>query len=112
MLLDIPSFLRSRRYQAQCRQAFGSSEAALTHCPPGTPLFSDDLHVFSEIDRHLKITNNVVTTQSANATIALGASPIMATAPEEMADLAAVSGGLLVNFGTIQNLDGMVAAGE
>ncbi|KAI0702932.1 Hydroxyethylthiazole kinase [Cerioporus squamosus] len=58
-----------------------------------------------------QITNNVVTTQSANATIALGASPIMATAPEEMADLAAVSGGLLVNFGTIQNLDGMVAAG-
>ena len=58
-----------------------------------------------------KITNNVVTTQSANATIALGASPIMATAPEEMADLAAVSGGLLVNFGTIQNLDGMLTAG-
>ncbi|RPD78212.1 Hydroxyethylthiazole kinase [Lentinus tigrinus ALCF2SS1-7] len=58
-----------------------------------------------------QLTNTVVTTQSANATIALGASPIMATAPEEMADLAAVSGGLLVNFGTIQNLDGMLAAG-
>ncbi|KAI0745504.1 Hydroxyethylthiazole kinase [Earliella scabrosa] len=58
-----------------------------------------------------QITNNVVTTQSANATIALGASPIMATAPEEMADLAKVAGALLVNFGTIQNLDGMLAAG-
>ncbi|KAI0743772.1 Hydroxyethylthiazole kinase [Daedaleopsis nitida] len=58
-----------------------------------------------------QITNNVVTTQSANATIALGASPIMATAPEEMADLAKVAGALLVNFGTIQNLDGMLSAG-
>ena len=35
----------------------------------------------------------------------------MATAPEEMADLSRVTGSLLVNFGTIQNLDGMLAAG-
>ncbi|KAI0695537.1 Hydroxyethylthiazole kinase family-domain-containing protein [Cytidiella melzeri] len=59
-----------------------------------------------------QITNNVVTTQSANATLALGASPIMATAPEEMEDLSRVTGALLVNFGTIQNLDGMLAAGK
>ncbi|EJF65143.1 Hydroxyethylthiazole kinase [Dichomitus squalens LYAD-421 SS1] len=58
-----------------------------------------------------QITNTVVTTQSANATIALGASPIMATAPEEMGDLGKVAGSLLVNFGTIQNLDGMLVAG-
>ncbi|KAI0356149.1 Hydroxyethylthiazole kinase [Trametes cingulata] len=58
-----------------------------------------------------QITNNVVTTQSANATLALGASPIMATAPEEMSDLSKAAGALLVNFGTIQNLDGMLAAG-
>ena len=36
----------------------------------------------------------------------------MATAPEEMADLAKVAGALLVNFGTIQNLDGMLTAGQ
>ncbi|EKM54330.1 uncharacterized protein PHACADRAFT_123292 [Phanerochaete carnosa HHB-10118-sp] len=59
-----------------------------------------------------QITNNVVTNQSANATLALGASPIMATAPEEMADLSKVTGALLVNFGTIQNLDGMLEAGR
>ncbi|KAI0742200.1 Hydroxyethylthiazole kinase [Irpex lacteus] len=59
-----------------------------------------------------QITNNVVTTQSANATLALGASPIMATAPEEMEDLSKATGALLVNFGTIQNLDGMLAAGR
>ncbi|KAI0081889.1 Hydroxyethylthiazole kinase [Panus rudis PR-1116 ss-1] len=59
-----------------------------------------------------QITNNVVTTQSANATLALGGSPIMATAPEEMEDLCKIPGALLVNFGTIQNLDGMLAAGR
>ncbi|OCH93095.1 TMP-TENI-domain-containing protein, partial [Obba rivulosa] len=59
-----------------------------------------------------QITNNVVTTQSANATLALGASPIMATSPEEMEDLGKIPGALLINFGTIQNLDGMLAAGR
>ncbi|CAL1707066.1 unnamed protein product [Somion occarium] len=59
-----------------------------------------------------QITNNVVTTQSANATLALGGSPIMATAPEEMEDLSKVTGALLVNFGTIQSLAGMLAAGR
>ena len=51
-------------------------------------------------------------TQSANATIALGASPIMATAPEEIEDLSKATGALLVNFGTVQSLDGMLAAGK
>ena len=36
----------------------------------------------------------------------------MATAPEEMEDLSKVAGSLLVNFGTIQNLDGMLTAGN
>ncbi|KAI0674972.1 Hydroxyethylthiazole kinase [Trametes maxima] len=58
-----------------------------------------------------QITNTVVTTQSANATLALGASPIMATAPQEMPDLSRAAGALLVNFGTIQNLDGMLSSG-
>ena len=71
------------------------------------------LVIHKEADRvSIQITNTVVTTQSANATIALGASPIMATAPEEMEDLSAVAGSLLVNFGTIQDLDGMLAAGK
>ncbi|KAK7472494.1 thiamine biosynthetic bifunctional enzyme [Stygiomarasmius scandens] len=48
-----------------------------------------------------QITNNVVTTQSANVTIALGASPIMATTADEMADLANICGALLVNIGTL-----------
>ncbi|PCH43723.1 Hydroxyethylthiazole kinase [Wolfiporia cocos MD-104 SS10] len=59
-----------------------------------------------------QITNTVVTTQSANATLALGASPIMANAPEEMADISKIEGALLINMGTVQALDGMLEAGK
>jgi thiamine-phosphate diphosphorylase/hydroxyethylthiazole kinase len=54
----------------------------------------------------------VVKTQSANVTLALGGSPIMADAEAEQADLARVPGGLLINFGTLDALDGMLAAGS
>ncbi|EJD03055.1 HK-domain-containing protein [Fomitiporia mediterranea MF3/22] len=59
-----------------------------------------------------QITNNVVINQSANVTLALGASPIMATAPQEMEDLSKVSRALLVNFGTISSKEGMLEAGK
>ncbi|KIJ67694.1 hypothetical protein HYDPIDRAFT_83356 [Hydnomerulius pinastri MD-312] len=59
-----------------------------------------------------QITNVVVTNQSANATLALGASPIMATAPEEMQDLSRVLGALLINFGTVKDKEGMLLAGQ
>ncbi|CAE6521413.1 unnamed protein product [Rhizoctonia solani] len=55
-----------------------------------------------------QITNNVVIAQSA---IALGARPIMVTAPEDMDDLGKAAGGLLVNFWTITNKAGMLVAG-
>ena len=50
--------------------------------------------------------------QSANATLALGASPIMASALEEMYDLSCVLGALLVNFGTVTVKESMLAAGR
>lgn len=53
----------------------------------------------------------MVANQSANATLALGASPIMASAPEEMEDLSHVIGSLLVNFGTIKDKEGMLVGG-
>lgn len=59
----------------------------------------------------LQITNIVVANQSANATLALGASPIMATAPQEMYDLSRILSALLVNFGTVTDKDGMLLAG-
>ncbi|KAJ7703233.1 thiamine biosynthetic bifunctional enzyme Thi4 [Mycena rosella] len=60
-----------------------------------------------------QITNVVVSNQSANITLALGASPIMATAPEEMSDLAKLSGALLINIGTLraESLEGMRKGG-
>jgi len=67
---------------------------------------------FASIANIQQITKTVVTNQSANATLALGASPIMATAPEEMEDLSRVVGALLVNFGTITDKEGMLLAGE
>jgi thiamine-phosphate diphosphorylase/hydroxyethylthiazole kinase len=61
-----------------------------------------------------QITNNVVATQSANVTLAIGASPIMATEPEEMEDLAKICGALLLNIGTLRadGLDGPRLAGR
>ena len=50
-----------------------------------------------------QITNTVVATQSANVTLALGASPIMATEVQEMQDLAKLSGALLINIGTLKS---------
>ncbi|KAJ7462252.1 thiamine biosynthetic bifunctional enzyme Thi4 [Mycena galericulata] len=60
-----------------------------------------------------QMTNVVVSNQSANITLAVGASPIMATAPEEMADLSKFNDSLLVNIGTLQSesLKGMLKGG-
>jgi len=49
----------------------------------------------------LSITNYVVTNTTANALLALGASPIMSHAVEEMAELVAISGAVVVNLGTV-----------
>ncbi|CAK9782890.1 putative thiamine biosynthetic bifunctional enzyme [Cutaneotrichosporon oleaginosum] len=59
-----------------------------------------------------QITNAVVINDSANATLAIGASPIMATNPRDCADLSPVIGALLINFGTITDKDGMVVGGQ
>lgn len=63
---------------------------------------------------------------SANATLAVGASPIMATNPSDCKDLSPVIGALLVNFGeglrfnqkksligsTVTDKEGMLVAGR
>ncbi|KAG6844618.1 hypothetical protein H0H87_005475 [Tephrocybe sp. NHM501043] len=50
-----------------------------------------------------QITNNVVATQSANITLSLGGSPIMASEPQEMEDLSQISSALLINIGTMRS---------
>lgn len=47
------------------------------------------------------ITNYVVMNNTANALLALGASPIMAHAKEEVEDLVKISGALVINIGTL-----------
>ena len=47
------------------------------------------------------ITNYVVMNSTANALLALGASPIMAHALEEMESMTAISGALVINIGTL-----------
>jgi hydroxyethylthiazole kinase len=47
------------------------------------------------------ITNYVVMNPTANALLALGASPVMAHAGEEVAEMAAIAGALVLNIGTL-----------
>ncbi|MEH0157224.1 hydroxyethylthiazole kinase [Limibacter armeniacum] len=48
------------------------------------------------------ITNYVVMNNSANALLALGASPVMAHALEEVEDMAGIAGSLVINIGTLE----------
>ncbi|WP_227937539.1 hydroxyethylthiazole kinase [Alkalihalobacillus deserti] len=59
------------------------------------------------------MTNVVVTNFTANGLLALGASPVMAYAKEEVADLASIAGALLLNIGTLssEQIDNMIIAG-
>lgn len=60
------------------------------------------------------ITNLVVTNSTANALLAIGASPIMAHAREEVADMVAITGSLVINTGTVtaSRLESMILAAE
>lgn len=60
------------------------------------------------------MTNVVVTNFTANGLYALGASPVMAYAPEEVADMAAQAGALVLNIGTLsrEQVDAMILAGQ
>ncbi|SBS35379.1 Hydroxyethylthiazole kinase [Marinomonas aquimarina] len=49
----------------------------------------------------VNITNYVVMNNSANALLAIGASPIMAHSREEMAEMMAFAGALVINIGTL-----------
>jgi len=47
------------------------------------------------------ITNYVVMNNSANALLAIGASPVMAHAEEEVEDMVSIAGALVINIGTL-----------
>ena len=60
------------------------------------------------------ITNYVVMNNSANALLAIGASPVMAHWVSEMEEMTAIAGALVINIGTLDDkwIDGMLAAGR
>lgn len=61
-----------------------------------------------------QITNNVTINDCANVTLAIGASPVMATSVEEVADMVNLANALVINFGTVDDhmYKAMVRAGE
>lgn len=60
------------------------------------------------------ITNVVVTNYTANGLLALGASPVMAYAKEEVEDMARIAGALVLNIGTLHaaEVEAMILAGK
>jgi len=61
-----------------------------------------------------QITNYVVMNETANATLALGALPVMAHAREEVEEMVALAGALVLNIGTLSPhwVEAMLAAGR
>ena len=61
-----------------------------------------------------QITNYVVMNETANVTLALGALPVMAHAREEVEEMVALAGALVLNIGTLSPhwIDAMLAAGK
>ena len=60
------------------------------------------------------ITNFVVMNNTANALLAIGASPVMAHAVEEVEDMVSIASSLVINIGTLNPewVEGMVKAGK
>src|SRR5207253_2889906 len=61
-----------------------------------------------------QITNYVVMNETANATLALGALPVMAHAREEVEEMVALAGALVINIGTLSPhwVEAMLTAGK
>jgi len=60
-----------------------------------------------------QITNYVVMNETANATLAIGALPVMAHAPQEVEEMASAASALVLNIGTLSDewIEAMIAAG-
>ncbi|HET7759674.1 MAG TPA: hydroxyethylthiazole kinase [Gaiellaceae bacterium] len=61
-----------------------------------------------------QITNYVVMNETANATLAIGALPVMAHAPQEVEEMASAASALVLNIGTLSDgwVEAMIAAGR
>jgi hydroxyethylthiazole kinase len=61
-----------------------------------------------------QITNYVVMNETANATLAIGALPVMAHAPQEVEEMASAASALVLNIGTLSDdwVEAMIGAGR
>jgi hydroxyethylthiazole kinase len=77
-------------------------------------IFQDIQKIREKVPLIHNITNYVVMNFTANALLALGASPVMAHAPEEVEDMAELANALVVNLGTpsIDWINSMIKAGH
>ncbi|MEN6452979.1 MAG: hydroxyethylthiazole kinase [Prolixibacteraceae bacterium] len=78
-------------------------------------LLTSDLSLIRERSPLIhNITNYVVMNNTANALLAIGASPVMAHSVEEVAEMAGIASSLVINIGTLSNkwIKGMFLAGK
>ncbi len=100
------------------RPPAGGAEDGVTHGIPApvTPADAAALLVRVRERRPLvhHITNVVTVNDVANATVAVGAAPVMARAVEEVEEIAAASSALVLNIGTLtrQMMEAMLRAGR
>ncbi|MGF1688302.1 hydroxyethylthiazole kinase [Photobacterium japonica] len=74
------------------------------HSPAQTQLIFDSLQaVRKQKPLVVNITNYVVMNNTANALLAIGASPIMAHSQQEMAEMMTFCGALVINIGTLDS---------
>ena len=102
---------------------FGKPHRALSPCRPDGRKFMTDLR--ESAARNLtavrekaplihNITNFVVMNYTANALLAMGASPVMAHARKEVEEMVGLAAALVLNIGTLTEewVDAMLAAGK
>lgn len=77
-------------------------------------LWTDIQRIRNEAPLVHNITNYVVMNQTANALLALGASPVMAHAPEEVEEMVSLASALVLNMGTLSSgwVEAMMLAGR
>ncbi len=86
-------------------------EAAIDH---PHAVWQDVLRIRAEAPLVHNITNYVVMNTTANALLAIGASPVMAHAVEEVEEMVGIARALVINIGTLSPpwIDAMVKAGR
>lgn len=77
-------------------------------------IWRDLMRIRDEAPLVLNITNYVVMNTTANALLAIGASPVMAHAVEEVEELTGLAGALVINIGTLSTpwIEAMLKAGR